>query len=254
MTQTEKKPMSPLMRIAIFVVAFQLIFLGMWFFLKKTQPARFTHQASSTELGDSLAVIDSLTAAEDSALVQSDTSLIDTSALTGEQEQIVKNLTEWEKMYLLDQLSRLRAAVTEKDIQIDELQKVVEERDVLHDKVTNLSESNQEQQDKIKLLQETLPNTILAKLKQQQDATIESIRAAEEERQQKEAEKTGNGIRKLAKIYEAMRPEDAAPILAKLDDQTIIQLLQSMRQRQAAKILTNFDPDLAARISEGIGQ
>lgn len=254
MTQAQKKPVSTLMKIAIFVVSFQVIFLATWFFIKKTRPERFEQQASSSLTADSLAAMDSLAVTADSAAVQSDTSLTGEAVSPAEQDQIVKSLSEWEKMYLLDQLSRLRASVVEKDIQINELNKVVEERDALDQKVTHLSASNQEQQEKIQLLQETLPNTILQKLKQQQDAAIESIRAAEEERQKNEAEKTANGIRKLAKIYESMRPEDAAPILAKLDDQTIIQVLQSMRQRQAAKVLTNFDPELAARISAGIGQ
>ncbi|MBC8425640.1 hypothetical protein H8E07_16115 [bacterium] len=54
---------------------------------------------------------------------------------------------------------------------------------------------------------------------------------------------------KLSKVYEAMKPASAAPILASLDLDIVIQILANMKDRQAAKILANMNPGLAAQIS-----
>lgn len=54
---------------------------------------------------------------------------------------------------------------------------------------------------------------------------------------------------KLSKVYEAMKPASAAPILASLDMDTVLQILANMKDRQAAKILSNMNPGLAAEIS-----
>jgi len=54
---------------------------------------------------------------------------------------------------------------------------------------------------------------------------------------------------KLSKVYEAMKPTSAAPILASLDMDVVLQILANMKDRQAAKILANMNPGLAAEIS-----
>ncbi len=54
---------------------------------------------------------------------------------------------------------------------------------------------------------------------------------------------------KLSKVYEAMKPASAAPILASLDLDIVLQILANMKDRQAAKILANMTPELAAEIS-----
>ncbi len=54
---------------------------------------------------------------------------------------------------------------------------------------------------------------------------------------------------KLAKVYAAMKPAKAAPILSSLDLEIVIGVLRSMKERQAAKILASMDPRLAAEIS-----
>jgi len=54
---------------------------------------------------------------------------------------------------------------------------------------------------------------------------------------------------KLSKVYEAMKPTSAAPILASLDIDIVLQILANMKNRQAAKILSNMNPELAAEIS-----
>ncbi len=54
---------------------------------------------------------------------------------------------------------------------------------------------------------------------------------------------------RLAKMYENMKPAQAAPILSALDMDIILDILARMKEREAARILANMDTGLAARIS-----
>jgi len=56
---------------------------------------------------------------------------------------------------------------------------------------------------------------------------------------------------KLSRVYEAMRPEDAAAIVAQLDDQTVRVILDNMNERQAARLMGALPPDRAVEIAEG---
>lgn len=60
-------------------------------------------------------------------------------------------------------------------------------------------------------------------------------------------------IQRLARIFSSMRPEQAASIGQNLDDSTLIQILMTMREREAAKVLSSIEPDRAARISHKLG-
>jgi flagellar motility protein MotE (MotC chaperone) len=55
--------------------------------------------------------------------------------------------------------------------------------------------------------------------------------------------------RKLAKMYEAMKPAKAAPILSSLDMEIILEIITRMKEKPAAKIMSYMDAGLAARIS-----
>ncbi len=62
-------------------------------------------------------------------------------------------------------------------------------------------------------------------------------------------------LKQLAKVYSAMRPEEAARILETLDDDLLINILGAMGDdRQKAKILTALSPDKASRVSKKIGK
>ncbi len=56
-------------------------------------------------------------------------------------------------------------------------------------------------------------------------------------------------ITKLAKVYEAMKPASAAPILASLDMEIVLEIMSRLKDRQAARILAFMTPALAAEIS-----
>ena len=68
-------------------------------------------------------------------------------------------------------------------------------------------------------------------------------------RQQEFNEEKNKSATKLAKMYEAMKPAQAAPILSALDMDIILEIMTRMKERQAARILASMDAGLAAQIS-----
>ncbi len=70
-----------------------------------------------------------------------------------------------------------------------------------------------------------------------------------ESRQQEYIEERERSATKLAKMYEAMKPAQAAPIMQSLDLEIILDIMGRMKERQAAKILSKMDAGLAAQVS-----
>ena len=83
---------------------------------------------------------------------------------------------------------------------------------------------------------------------QAQTALEDVIGRLQSEQQVYNAEKE-RSARKLAKMYEAMKPDKAAPILSALDLEVILEIMTRMNERAAAKIMANMDAGLAAQIS-----
>ena len=54
---------------------------------------------------------------------------------------------------------------------------------------------------------------------------------------------------KLAKMYETMSPQKAAPILASLEPDITLDIMRRMKERQAAAVLACMDAGIAAQIS-----
>lgn len=77
---------------------------------------------------------------------------------------------------------------------------------------------------------------------------LETVERLEKAQKAYIAEKD-NSATKLAKMYEAMKPDQAAPILGSLDPDIILEIMGRMKDRQAAKILARMDPALAAQLS-----
>jgi flagellar motility protein MotE (MotC chaperone) len=75
---------------------------------------------------------------------------------------------------------------------------------------------------------------VLSRLEQQQATFIAERDAAAE---------------RLAKMYEAMKPDKAAEILASLDMEVTLAIIARMKERQAARVLSFMDPGRAAQIS-----
>jgi flagellar motility protein MotE (MotC chaperone) len=55
---------------------------------------------------------------------------------------------------------------------------------------------------------------------------------------------------KVVKMYEAMPAEEAARAIGKLDDETAVQILTSLKARSAGQILGQMDPDRVAILSK----
>jgi len=62
-------------------------------------------------------------------------------------------------------------------------------------------------------------------------------------------EKTAERLNKVVKIYESMSPEEAAPRMERLDEETAVSILASMNPKKAAKIIAAMDVDKSARLS-----
>ncbi|MCB1195774.1 hypothetical protein KDK77_06285 [bacterium] len=119
-------------------------------------------------------------------------------------------------------------------------------------------------QDKSKLLQDkenelALQASRIKKLESELLATRSELEKIQQETQEQfsllqESEK--KNLKKLAKVYALMEPVQAAPILSALDDDTIINILTLMKERNAARLLGGFaaqNPEMqkrAALISE----
>lgn len=85
-------------------------------------------------------------------------------------------------------------------------------------------------------------------LKQGQD-NLQAVIQKLDAKQQEYIEERENSVTKLAKMYEAMKPNQAAPIMSVLDLDIILDIMSRMKERQAAKILANMDAGLAAQVS-----
>jgi flagellar motility protein MotE (MotC chaperone) len=86
----------------------------------------------------------------------------------------------------------------------------------------------------------------------QLDAREASINAASE-KLAKEQEQL-RSVQTLAALYTEMGPEEAAPILAKLEQDLILDVLLSMDMAEAALVLTELPTDLAVALSKQLAK
>ena len=81
----------------------------------------------------------------------------------------------------------------------------------------------------------------------------ESVKITKEEieKQQKEREAAEKKrVTKLARLYNDMKPADAAKVMETLDIDLCIAILQRMDESNAAKVITAFEPSRAAEITQ----
>lgn len=71
----------------------------------------------------------------------------------------------------------------------------------------------------------------------------------------RDAAATGAGaqVRRLARMYEGMRPKEAASVLEKLERPLAARVLTEIKERQASKILGAMNPSTAAELSRLLG-
>jgi flagellar motility protein MotE (MotC chaperone) len=61
-------------------------------------------------------------------------------------------------------------------------------------------------------------------------------------------------VNSLVKIYENMKPKDAAPIFEKLDMDVLLSVIEGMKERKVAPILAKMDPAKAKQITDELAQ
>ena len=79
------------------------------------------------------------------------------------------------------------------------------------------------------------------------------VRTMENQRREWDQERERSAMH-LAKVYENMKPGQAAPILGALEIQTVVDILGRMKERNAARILASMDAQSAAVISARLSQ
>ena len=67
-------------------------------------------------------------------------------------------------------------------------------------------------------------------------------------------EETEAQMKSLVKIYEAMKPKDAARIFEQLDLVVLLDVIERMKERKTAPILANMDPERAKTITLELAQ
>jgi len=78
--------------------------------------------------------------------------------------------------------------------------------------------------------------------------TTQNVTLKKETIQMDEAE--SKNIKRLATVYEGMKPEKAATIIKEMDEETAVKLLTMMDGKSSGKVLESFEPTLAVKLSE----
>ena len=99
-----------------------------------------------------------------------------------------------------------------------------------------------------------MENTPLEDVKPEKDKKESkkiTISKKEIEQQMKEREaQEKKRVSKLARLYNEMKPRDAAEAMDSLDDDLCIAILQRMEEGNAAKVLSEFEPSKTARLTQ----
>ena len=74
-------------------------------------------------------------------------------------------------------------------------------------------------------------------------------KAIDEQRKEREAAEKKR-VTRLARIYESMKPEDAAKALVNVDWDTTVLIFQRMSEDSVAQILAKMEPEVAAQLTE----
>lgn len=85
-------------------------------------------------------------------------------------------------------------------------------------------------------------------------AELERLQRRMEALDQAARQREDEGWRGLVKIYETMRPRDAARIFNELEMPVLIEVVERMRERNAAPILAGMNPDKAKALTAELAQ
>ncbi|WP_282607975.1 MotE family protein [Pelagibius sp. Alg239-R121] len=129
----------------------------------------------------------------------------------------------------------------------------------LTDEEIDLLQSLSERREAIELQARTLDQReILLKAAEsridEKVAELEALRKSIEELLGEHDEETEAQMKSLVKIYEAMKPKDAARIFEQLDMVVLLEVIERMKERKTAPILANMDPERAKTITLELAQ
>lgn len=153
---------------------------------------------------------------------------------------------------IIDELEKQKKDVAEKEETIAELDSVTHKLKTLVKNVTLADTTEKIEPDSVEKVLAELDKEREEKKKQQEN--IKELEQKIENLKKEDEKKNDVNISKLAKVYNAMKPADAAQIMKNLNDELVIEILRRVKQRQAAKILSQLPPARAARISQSLGK
>ena len=97
-----------------------------------------------------------------------------------------------------------------------------------------------------KPLEDVKPKTEEKKQSKKITLTKKEIEEQMKQRENKEKKR----VSKLARLYNGMKPKDAAEAMDALDDDLAVTILQKMDEGTASKVLSEFEPAKAARLTQ----
>jgi len=81
---------------------------------------------------------------------------------------------------------------------------------------------------------------------------LEQLEASIQQRLSDEAKVKNKKIKRLTAVYEGMKPERAAPVIAKMELLTVVKIFLLMDEKKVGKILSFLPPDKAVKISQAL--
>lgn len=122
------------------------------------------------------------------------------------------------------------------DTEIDVLQSLAKRREAL------------EKREKELATREALLNVTEAEL-DSKIAELKSLRTEIEKLLGKQSDAQEAQLRRLVKIYESMKPQEAARIMNTLDMDVLLDVIGRMSERRSAPVLANMNPDRARAVT-----
>ena len=122
-----------------------------------------------------------------------------------------------------------------------------------------VDQANKERAENLALREQTLADreTRLSRMRADLEQLIsrnEALRAELVSRQEAIDLANKQKITKLVKMYEAMAPEEAAPILEKMEEQVTLSVFSRMKDKKAAGIMEFMPKQKAARLGEKLAK
>ena len=81
---------------------------------------------------------------------------------------------------------------------------------------------------------------------------LEQLEASIQQRLQDEAKIKSKKIKRLTAVYQGMKPDKAAPVIAQMELATVVKIFLQMDEKKVGKILSYLPPDKAVRISQAM--